>query len=187
VTEHPFARVEPWTEEAYLGLGETLSRVELFDGGLLVSPPPVVRHQVICSELAFALHPAAERAGLDLLKTINLRLTSGRICNRDLVILAPVNYDYDQLVLDVAAVRLICEVASPDRPAVDRVLKMHYYAEAAIPWYLLVESEPDLVLCLFRFEDGHDVEHGVGRPGQALHMTEPVIVDLDPAVLLPRR
>jgi Uma2 family endonuclease len=121
------------------------------------------------------------------LKTINLRLTRGRICNPDLVILTPVNYAYDQLVLDVATVRLICEVVSPDRPAVDRVLKMHYYAEARIPWYLLVEQEPQLTLQLMRYEDGHYVEHAVGRPGAPLRLTEPVSLDLDPAVLLARR
>ena len=98
------------------------------------------------------------------------------------MILTPVNHAYDQLVLVVATVRLICEVVSPDRPAVDRVLKMHYYAEARMPWHLLVEQEPELTLQLMRYENGHYVEHAVGRPGAPLRLTEPVSLDLDPAV-----
>jgi hypothetical protein len=63
----------------------------------------------------------------------------------------------------------------------------HHYAEAAIPWYLLIEQEPELMLRLYHHDGGHYVERGVGRIGQPLHLTEPVNLDLDPAVLLPRR
>jgi hypothetical protein len=64
---------------------------------------------------------------------------------------------------------------------------MHYYAEAGIPWYLLVEQEPELTPQLLRYEDGRYVEHAVAKAGQPLQLTEPVTVDLDPAALLPAR
>lgn len=180
-----FQHVDPWTEDEYLALGETLDRVELFDGSLLVSPAPGPRHQAISGRLFMAILPAAEAVGLEVLETINLRLKRGRIPIPDLVIVGSI--DFDEAVIDASAVSLVCEIVSPGNPATDRVLKMHYYAEAAIPWYLLIEQEPELTLRLYRYDGGHYVEQSVGRIGQPLHLTEPVSVDLDPAVLLPRR
>ncbi len=185
MTSAAFAHVLPWTEEEYLALGETPDRVELFDGGLLVSPAPTFGHQSISSRLFIALLPAAEAAGLAVYEAVNVRLRRGRIPIPDLVISEPV--EPDTSVADASIVRLVCEIVSPGNPANDRVLKMHYYAEAGIDWYLLVEQEPELTLRLYGLDDEKYVERGVGRAGEPLCLTEPVRVDLDPAVLLPRR
>jgi Uma2 family endonuclease len=180
-----FTHVLPWTEEEYLALGETPDRVELFDGSLLVSPAPGNRHQAIAGRLFAKLLPAAEVAGLDVIEAVNVRLKLDRIPIPDLVIADPV--DLDAAAVDAGTVHLVCEIVSPTNPATDRVLKMHYYAEARIPWYLLVEQAPVLALRLLRLEHAHYVEHTVGRPGQPLRFTEPVSTEIDPADLLPRR
>jgi Uma2 family endonuclease len=184
MTDIAVNRSYPWTEEAYLSLSETLARIELVDGNLLVSAPPNVGHQVIRSHLLRAIHAPAEAAGLYALSTVNLRLGLCRIYNPDFVLVGPI--DFEALVVDVSAVRLVGEIVSPLSASTDRILKRHHYAEAAIPWYLLVEQEPELMLRLLHVEDGHYVEHAVGRIGQPLRLTEPVTLDLDPAVLLPR-
>jgi Uma2 family endonuclease len=49
--------------------------------------------------------------------------------------------DLDDPVVDADAVRLVCEVVSPTSAVLDRVLKMHGYAAAGIPCYLV--AEPD--------------------------------------------
>jgi Uma2 family endonuclease len=177
-----FQHILPWTEEDYLALGETADRVELFDGSLLVSPAPTPRHQRISFNLATSMTAAASAAGLDVYEAINIRLKHGRIPIPDLAVVGPI--DLDEPVVDVSAVQLICEIVSPGNPASDRVIKMHYYAEAGIPWYLLVEQEPEVTLRLLRYENGHYVEHAVGRVGAPLRMTEPVTVDLDPGDLI---
>jgi Uma2 family endonuclease len=176
----------PWTEEDYLALGDTKDRVELIDGSLIVTPAPTPRHQHVSRLVANALEPAAGDAGLEVYEAINVRLREGRIPIPDLVIVEPV--DPDEAVVDAGGVRLICEIVSPSNPAGDRVLKMHLYSDAGIPWYLLVEPEPgSLTLRLFRLEGGHYTEHATGAPGLPLKMSEPVTAVLDPAALLRRQ
>ena len=104
-----------------------------------------------------ARQPAAE-AGLQVYEAVNVRLGSGRIPIPDVVIVDPI--DPRVPVIDVAAVRLVAEIVSSNDPGVDRVLKMKLYAEARIPWYLLVEPWPtSLSLQLFRLEHHNYVLH----------------------------
>jgi Uma2 family endonuclease len=179
-----FEHVLPWTEEEYLALGETADRVELFDGSLYVTPAPTPRHQNVSRRLAAALDAGADEAGLHVFEGVNVRLRSGRIPIPDLVITSDI--DVDDPVVPANAVRLVCEVISPNNAAADKVLKMHYYATAGIGWYLLVEQET-ATLHLYRLDGGTYREHSVTQVGQILRMIEPVVVDIDPAQLLPKR
>ncbi|GAB3815818.1 Uma2 family endonuclease [Micromonospora zhanjiangensis] len=179
-----FGHGGPWTEEEYLALGETPERVELFDGSLYVTPAPTPWHQRISRRLGNALEPAAESVGLQLLEAVNIRLKHGRLAIPDLVITTDI--DLRELVIDAAAVQLVCEIISPSNASTDRVLKMHYYAAAGIPWYLLVEQDTG-TLHLHRRSGPHYVAHSVTKPGTVLRLTEPVTVDLDPERLLPGR
>ena len=56
----------------------------------------------------------------------------------DLVVTGPI--DFDEPMVDAVSVRLVVEVVSPVSAFVDHTLKMHGYAAAGIPWYLLVEQ-----------------------------------------------
>lgn len=175
-----FDHVLPWTEEEYLALGETSDRVELFDGSLFVSPAPTFRHQTIARRLANQLDQAAALAGLGVFEAVNIRLKPGRVAIPDVVIIRA--SDTDLLVGEAANVRLIAEITSPHNAATDRVLKMHYYAVAGIPWYLLVDPEPT-TLTLFRLDGDQYVTHGTAGPGEVLRLSEPVAVEIDPSAL----
>jgi Uma2 family endonuclease len=170
-----FEHVFPWTEEEYFALGETADRVELFDGSLLVSPAPTVKHQHVSRLLANALDPAARDAGLEVYLAVNVRLRPGRVPIPDLVITQPV--PPDTLVVEARLLRLICEITSTNA-ATDRVLKMHYYAVAGIPWYLLVDPDP-LTLTLYRLDGDKYVEEASAGPGELLRLTAPVAATLD--------
>jgi Uma2 family endonuclease len=67
----------PWTEEEFFALGETLAKVELLDGSLLVSPSPNYGHQDLARMLTNALFPAAKAAGLWIYCDVDLRLQPG--------------------------------------------------------------------------------------------------------------
>jgi Uma2 family endonuclease len=171
----------PVTEEEYLSLGETAERVELFDGRIEVSPSATPLHQAVSLWLATSMHTPARQLGLRLYQDINMRLRPGRIAIPDLAIVKGVNPR--DLVVDASAARLVCEIVSPSNAANDRVLKMRYYAEAGIPWYLLVDPRHDLVLQLYRWLDGQYTLEGEGRAGSPLQLTDPVEATLDPADL----
>lgn len=176
-----FEHGDPWTEEEFLALGETHRYVELFDGSLLVSPAPTPEHQDLSRHLANTLDRPAAAAGLKVYLAVNVRLKLDRVPIPDLVLVDRV--DPREAVIDVASVRLISEIVSPSSPSIDRLLKMEYYAEAGIPWYLLVEPRPELTLRLFRLDGEGYTLHGEGRPGAPLRLTEPVAVELDPETL----
>jgi Uma2 family endonuclease len=174
----------PLSEEEYLAFGETSERIELFDGSLYVTPAPTPRHQHISRKLANALDPGVEAAGMHVLEAVNVRLKPGRMPIPDLVIAQDI--DFDELVLDARSIKLVCEIISPSNASADKVLKMHYYAAAGIGWYLLAEQETG-ALHLYKLAGNHYVEHSVTKPGEVLHLTDPVEATISPEDLLPPR
>jgi Uma2 family endonuclease len=182
MTSAIFSAGRPLTESEFLALGETPERVELFDGSLHVTPAPTPRHQRISRRLANAFDRGADAAGLHVLEAVNVRLRPDRIPIPDLVITSDI--DFDELVIDATAVRLICEILSPSNASTDKVLKMHYYASAGIRWYLVVEPDTG-ALHLYELAGTTYVEHSVAKVGDILELTDPVVASIDPAELLP--
>ncbi|MEV4480656.1 Uma2 family endonuclease [Micromonospora coxensis] len=178
VLDHPM----PWSEPEYLALGTTACRIELVDGGLLIGPPPALRHQALTGGLADALTPGCDAAGLLLLPVVNLRLGPARIVNPDLVVTGPI--DLDGPCVPAAAVRLVAEVDAPHTAVIDSVLKRHLYATAGIEWYLLVEQETG-TLRLFRRRGRNYAEQATVKRGEALELTEPVRATIRPEDLVP--
>ena len=166
-----------WTEAEYWALGETNSRIELIDGHLAVSPSADNAHQEIAYRLKHALEPAAAAAHLRVPLTPNLYLGPGRLVIPDLAVgryprSATRNAAEDTVV--------VIEVTSPSNAATDQ---MRLYAEAGIPWYLLLEPDfPDyesLTVHLLRLDGGHYIEHAVAKDGEVLSSDEPFALSLD--------
>jgi Uma2 family endonuclease len=181
MTPSIFSEGRPMSEAEFLALGETPERVELFDGSLHVTPAPNTRHQHVTGELFASLRLSARRVGLRVLLGPNVRLASARITIPDLVITSDME---TKLIINADTVRLVCEIISPSNATTDKVLKMRYYAEAEIPWYLLVEQETG-ALRLYQRADEEYQEHSVTMAGDLLQLTDPVVATIDPAELLP--
>ena len=110
---------------------------EYWDGTVITRPIPTPRHQMLVNALAGALK--ASRSDLHVLTGVTVQLSPSRVVVPDLVVTGPI--DLDQPTVRAADVKLVVEVVTPATAAVDTTLKMTGYADAGIPWYLVVEQD----------------------------------------------
>jgi Uma2 family endonuclease len=174
-----------WTEEAYLSLGETKTKIELIDGGLWVSPASNVPHNEIAASLLYLLKSAVRGSGLRAVSASNLRLAPERTLIPDLIV-----GDIPREAVTIAPHQavLVAEVTSPGNAVVDRTAKKALYADAKIGWYLLVEPDfngyKSVTLQLFRLQGTSYVLHAAANHGETLTSTDPFPLEIDTAALL---
>lgn len=175
----------PWSEAEYLALDETASRIELIDGGLWVSPAPISAHQSISLLLQVMLLDGARQAGMRVNGAINVRVRPNRILIPDVAVGTMGRVETVTAARDVA---LVAEILSPSTAWLDRGLKMQFYAEAKIEWYLLVSpAMPDydaVELELFHWEDGKYVAAASAGPTETLttDLPFPIVIPADDLV-----
>lgn len=128
----------PWTEQEWAALPESMGRVELLDGALVVSPFPAVAHQRLVRNLARALEEAAP-AGFEVFDGLNIRVGRDRIMIPDIVVLNEPGLD--AVIVEPDPVVLVVEVTSPSNAWVDRLVKPDAYAGAGIPHFLRVDLD----------------------------------------------
>ncbi len=140
----------PWRFDELADLPDDGRRYEVVDGNLLVTPPPAHRHQEVGAEL---LHQLARAASPDWRVRYEWALplgTDGRVPD-----LAVVRADADSRAggpypIGPDAVGLVVEVVSPSSRKTDRFAKPGEYAEAGIPLFWRVETDPALLLLAYR-------------------------------------
>lgn len=128
----------PWTEQEWAALPESMGRVELLDGALVVSPFPAAPHQRLVRNLARALEAAAP-AGFEVFEALNIRVGRDRIMIPDIVVLNEPGLD--AVIFEPGPVALVVEVTSPSNAWVDRLVKPEAYACAGIPYFLRVDLD----------------------------------------------
>jgi Uma2 family endonuclease len=137
-----------WTLDDLHLLPDDGQRYELVDGGLVVTPPPSQRHQMLGDGLRERLQaaaPAGWRARLEF--PIPFDVDTQRI--PDVVVHRwPLQHprDDERNPVGPGDVGLIVEVVSQSTRRTDRFAKPGEYAEAGIPLFWRLETEPELVL-----------------------------------------
>lgn len=130
------------TEEEFLSLPETMQKVELIDGEVIVSPAPSPGHQELVGRLYYALSTWA-RTRKDVtvgLSPVDIRFAPDRILQPDLFVM------FERIRRDargpITRIPELCvEVLSGDRVH-DRVTKRMIYAAAGVREYWIVEPMP---------------------------------------------
>ncbi len=135
------ARRELVSEAAFLALPESVDKVELVDGEVLVSPSPSYWHQELLRRLVVALSQWAEGSAEPVTigqAPLDVRFRPGRILQPDaFVLLARVGEEHEG---PIDAVPELCvEILSRDR-AYDRITKRLIYAEAGVREFWAVEQ-----------------------------------------------
>ena len=142
-------RAGHWRFDQLETLPDDGRRYEVVDGLLVVSPPPTVWHQAVGAALLRQLSTQAP-ADWHVLYELGLPLgTDGRVPDLSVVSTrAPVRPGAP--LPGPEHVGLVVEVVSPSSRKTDRFAKPGEYAEAGIPLFWRVETEPDLLVVAHR-------------------------------------
>ncbi|MEX2290063.1 MAG: Uma2 family endonuclease [Mycobacteriales bacterium] len=136
-------RLDGWTVADLYDLPDDGMRYELVDGALVVSPPPVLRHDHTVAQLVLLLAPALPEPWV-VVAGGGLRFDDRNYRQPDLQVVRRA-----ALAQELAApgdVLLAVEVMSPSSVSADRVSKPAQYAAAGIPYFWRVElRDPVLV------------------------------------------
>lgn len=155
-----------WTEEQYLTITDSTSRLLEFDNGVIeVLPMPTPEHQKILA-LLYELFVAfvRPRGGIVLFSPLRVLVRPHKYREPDLVVLRDKD-DPRQNERYWTGVDLALEVVSPKGPKRDTKLKRAEYARAGIPEYWIVNPLDDTVTVLVLEGDIYS-ELGVFRRGE---------------------
>ena len=134
------------SEAEFLSLPESVERIELLDGEVIVSPSPLFRHQEVLRRLLLALGNWAEdRSGVTIGQSpLDVRFAPNRILQPDaMVFLTAIDPERGP----ITRIPEICvEVLSENR-VYDRVTKRFVYGSAGVVEYWIVDAAGLVEVC----------------------------------------
>ncbi|MDI1464241.1 Uma2 family endonuclease [Catellatospora sp. KI3] len=148
---HPLLRPQPlraWQFEDLLDTPDDGYRYEIFDGSLIVTPPPPMPH----ANVVYRLRRQLERQATDELVICEnvgvLRRDGTSYFIPDLSVFSGGLLESSLPALPPTEAKLVIEVVSPSNPGNDLVLKRYGYAVAGVPQYWIVDVRTQEVLVL---------------------------------------
>jgi Uma2 family endonuclease len=126
------------TEAEFLALPESMDRVELLDGEVIVPPSPSPGHQGAVKNLVYELEGWARRHGATVhVSPLDVRFGPGRILQPDVMVflggLAP------EAAAPLTTIPDLCVEVLSVRRSYDRIVKREVYAEAGVREYWVVD------------------------------------------------
>lgn len=148
-----------WDFEDLKDLPDDGSRCEIVDGGLVVSPPPPLRHEFVVEQLKILLRGAAPALWRVLSPGVHLGATY-RVPD---VLVLRAGVDRSAGTAEPADVLLAVEVVSAGSTTNDRITKPVEYAAAGIPHFWRVDLLREPLLEVFTLAGA---THGSAAAGQ---------------------
>jgi Uma2 family endonuclease len=128
------------------GLPDDGRRYELFDGALVVTPAPGVRHQVVVGALYRRLWPARPPGTTVLVSPVDFVPAPDTVLQPDVVVVDQEEADQPRLTRTPL---LVVEVVSPSSRSLDLGAKRYAYAAAGVAHYWVLDPEPPVELAVF--------------------------------------
>jgi Uma2 family endonuclease len=171
-----------WTVDDLEALPDDGFKYELFDGSLVVTPPPHADHSVVAWKLRRLLEA---QAPVDIAVLQDSGVAARRRNSAyapDLVIVPTARLDAALPdYLGPADTLAVIEVLSPGGRGRDLILKRHDYAAAGIPLYWIVDPQARTLTVLTLAEAETYTESAVVLAGQRWSTDLPFPLVLDPA------
>ncbi|MFD2473895.1 Uma2 family endonuclease [Amycolatopsis silviterrae] len=176
-------RIDDISPDQVPGLAEVLAlpneqllgtRIEGVDGSLVLGPAPAALHQRWLQRLQLSMAAALPK-GTELLPGVNVRCGESRLLIPDFVVVTCP--DVATTWYPASEVLLAAEIESPSTRVQDRIFKKALYAEALIPYYLLVDPEQEAAT-VYALADGDYLPHTKSEDG-VLTLAEPFSAELN--------
>lgn len=180
---HPPA--EGWSTDDLDTLPEDNYRRELIDGVLHVSPSPTRGHQTIALLLGGALYATCPD-DYDVTQGVEVRLNRFNSLIPDVLVTTAEAAARNPSRYHPHEVALAIEIVSQGSRVTDRATKPAMYAEAGIPWYWRIETEPALVVHTYRLDPVRGVYEATDTHTDVLRVAEPWAIELPLAAVTPR-
>lgn len=179
----PLDRAGAWTFDDLVALPDDGRRYEVVDGLLLVSPMETVFNEQVSIRLFRQLDRQAP-PGWEGVHEGGIRLgTDGRVPDAGLV-RADVPLRRREVGRPAEHYALVVEIVSPSSQKNDRFFKPIEYADAGVPAYWRVETEPELVVVVHRLVEGRYEQVQEVRGVAEVQVPFPMVIDV-PALAPP--
>ncbi|HEY3716354.1 MAG TPA: Uma2 family endonuclease [Jatrophihabitantaceae bacterium] len=174
-----------WTTDDLDELPESQRHHELIDGVLIVPPAPTNVHQSVIWRLAATLDESCPPE-YDVTQGVEIRISRTRSLIPDVVATTVHSAARHSGKFAPHDVVLAVEVISPSSVTMDQITKSALYAQAGIPYYWLVDTDPRIAIRTFRLDPTDGFYQPTGEFGDQVTATEPWKIDFPISRITPR-
>jgi Uma2 family endonuclease len=169
-----------WTVADLESLPDDGLQYELLDGILLVSPAPVVKHQVVVGNLYTVLRAACPRGLLVLFAPVDWQPDQRTSLQPDVLVTEAESLNARHLT---GAIPLAVEILSPSTRSKDLLWKRSKYESAGVASYWIIDPAIPSITAL-ELAEGAYVTAGEARDHETLELDLPFPVTITPSAMI---